>query len=713
MMGRQSGQLSMMVMDLSELIPNNHLLRRISQVISFDFIYEILEPYYPSNGRPSTDPVSMFKMLLVGYLYGIKSERRLVQEIQLNIAYRWFCGFELADKIPDHSTFSKTRLRKWNESQLFQQVFLEIVRRCVKSGLVDGKELAADGTYLPANVSRDSWIETEVEAELSMQSYLDRLDEELSKQPGFKKPSIKTIKKRRTTSKTDPDSGCINHGKKSGIGYLMETTVDCKCGIITGVDVYPANEKESLLVLRHLERQIQNGVPMQNIALDRGYDTGAVHRGLELLGITGYIPAIQFSNSPEKYGFVYLPQEDAFCCPEGARLVYQRLNCSQTTGKYLRCYQVQGETCKHCKRKSVCFKQTGIRRRILGSSCYPAFYRGHERIGSDAYWHMMRLRKIWAEGSFSVLKREHCLSKIRKRGILAVTEECLLSAMALNLKRMVKAILLFLYKPRMWVENIVFCPIFHFCQQVLGSTALILVLNKILKQQIENLLASISSPKKLLSDITGTIEDVSSSIWSFVERPITWCYSHELLSEMVQYFRDQAIEHYEEMNEDKETADRYQKWKENLGRSLEKDTEVEEFMLFESDFLDDDYGADSDNELERRSVTDSKDSGTLNDSIDEFEFAEEVGEQYAFSNWKYDQRVKRIEEISLSQNNPKQLLLKLAELPLLPPKAVVEVSEKWWECIHEYVRRSGNVIEIKRAYADYLKQQMALAKRKE
>ena len=103
--------------------------------------YEILKPYYPANGRPSVDPVSMFKMLLVGYLYGIKSERRLVQEVQLNIAYRWFCGFELADKIPDHSTFSKTRLRKWNESQLFQQVFLEIIRRCVKNGLIDGKEL--------------------------------------------------------------------------------------------------------------------------------------------------------------------------------------------------------------------------------------------------------------------------------------------------------------------------------------------------------------------------------------------------------------------------------------------------------------------------------------------------------------------------------------------------------------------------------------------
>lgn len=458
MMGLQSGQMSMLVLDFTELIPDHHLLRKISQAISFDFIYEILKPYYPANGRPSVDPVSMFKMLLVGYLYGIKSERRLVQEVQLNIAYRWFCGFELADKIPDHSTFSKTRLRKWNESQLFQQVFLEIIRRCVKNGLIDGKELAADGTYLPANVSKDSWIDTEIETELSMQSYLDRLDEELSQQPGFKKPPAKMVKKCRTTSKTDPDSGCINHGKKSGIGYLMEMTVDCKYGIITGVDVYPANEKESLLVLRHLERQIQNGIPMQNIALDRGYDTGAVHRGLELLGITGYIPAIQFSNSPEKYGFYYLPQEDAFRCPEGAKLVYQRLNCSQTTGKYLRCYQVQGDTCKHCKRNATCFQQTGIRRRILGSSCYPAFYRGHKRIGSEAYWRMMRLRKIWAEGSFSVLKREHSLSKIRKRGIPAVTEECLLSVMALNLKRMVKAILLLLSLLKIRVESYNFQP---------------------------------------------------------------------------------------------------------------------------------------------------------------------------------------------------------------------------------------------------------------
>lgn len=379
MMGCQSRQIAMIFVDIESLIPETHLLRKIERMVSFNFIYDLLAPYYPATGRPSVAPVSMFKMLLIGYLYGIKSERRLVEEVQLNIAYRWFCGFELDDTIPNHSTFSKTRTRKWQQSDLFQKAFYEIVKQCIDSGLIDGEAMAADGSYIPANVSRESRIN-------------------------------------------------------------MEATVDCKHGILTGVDVYPANEKESLLVLRHLERQINLGIPMSRLALDRGYEMGAVHRGLELLGITGYIPAIQFSNPPEKYGFSYDPQLDAFICPEGVPLAYHRLNCSKSTGKYLRCYQVEGDVCMHCPKRPSCFDKAGIRRRVLASSCYPAFFRGHQRVGTPEYLAMMRLRKIWAEGSFSVLKREHCISRIRKRGILAATEECLLAAMALNLKRMVNAI---------------------------------------------------------------------------------------------------------------------------------------------------------------------------------------------------------------------------------------------------------------------------------
>ena len=284
----------MLVLDIEELISEDHLLRQINQLVSFDFIYDLAAPYSPANGRPFVDPVSMFKMLLVGYLYGIKSERRLVQEVQLKIAYRWFCGFELGEKIPDHSTSSKTRVRKWNESDFFQRAFLEIVRRCKEQKLIDGKEMASDGSDIPAEVSRNSWIDTEIEVEQSMLSYLDDLDQELASQPGFKEPPTRTVIRKITTSTTDSACGYIHHRSKRGVGYLMEATVDCKHGIITGVDVFPANEKESLLVLRHLERQ----------------------------------------------------------------------------------------------KKQLC---------------------------------MMRKRKIWAEGSFAAMKREHNLLKIRKRGILAQT----------------------------------------------------------------------------------------------------------------------------------------------------------------------------------------------------------------------------------------------------------------------------------------------------
>lgn len=165
MMGHQSRQMAMLFVDIESLIPETHLLRKIERMVSFDFIYDLLAPYYPATGRPSVDPVSMFKMLLIGYLYGIKSERRLVEEVQLNIAYRWFCGFELDDTIPNHSTFSKTRTRKWQQGSLFQKAFYEIVKQCIDSRLIDGEAMAADGSYIPANVSRESWINVETESE--------------------------------------------------------------------------------------------------------------------------------------------------------------------------------------------------------------------------------------------------------------------------------------------------------------------------------------------------------------------------------------------------------------------------------------------------------------------------------------------------------------------------------------------------------------------
>jgi len=186
MMGKQSGQIEMAVIDMERMIPPNHLLRKINQLVDFGFIYEQATELYAKSGRPSIDPVLLVKMLLVGYLYGIKSERRLEQEVQLNIAYRWFCGLQLTERVPDHSTFSQNRRRRFGNSGFFREIFYEIVHQCIDRRLVDGEQTVCDGSFLPAEVSKSSCITVEANVKKSMQSYLDILDEELAAQPGYK-----------------------------------------------------------------------------------------------------------------------------------------------------------------------------------------------------------------------------------------------------------------------------------------------------------------------------------------------------------------------------------------------------------------------------------------------------------------------------------------------------------------------------------------------
>lgn len=176
MMGRKSKQLCMVMIDMEELIPKDHLVRKIKEAIDFDFIYEEAETYYSVIGRPSIDPVCLMKMLLIGYLYGIRSERRLEEEITLNMAYRWFCDFDLMDRIPDHSTFSQNRRRRFNDSIIFRQIFNRIVEKCIEAGIASGETAVSDGSFVPANVSWQSKVEVTVLVEKSTVEYMEALD---------------------------------------------------------------------------------------------------------------------------------------------------------------------------------------------------------------------------------------------------------------------------------------------------------------------------------------------------------------------------------------------------------------------------------------------------------------------------------------------------------------------------------------------------------
>ncbi len=194
MMGRQSEQIQMVILDIDSMIPEDHLLRQIKNCVNFDFIYEKAAPYYSHVGRKSIDPVVLIKMLLIGYLYGIKSERRLEEEVSLNLAYRWFCGIDLMNRVPDHSTFSQNRRRRFQEAGIFREIFNEIVLMCMEFGIISGETGVADGSFLPSNVSWDSRYEAVETVQRSTVKYMEELEAELLSMPGYKEPE--NVKKR-------------------------------------------------------------------------------------------------------------------------------------------------------------------------------------------------------------------------------------------------------------------------------------------------------------------------------------------------------------------------------------------------------------------------------------------------------------------------------------------------------------------------------------
>ena len=237
MMNRSYGQQQKMILvTLESLMPEKHFLRDLDRIIRFDFVYEKVGHLYSNVGRRSIDPVVIVKMLLIGYLYGIDSERRLEQEIRVNIAYRWFLGIDLDEPDPDHSTFSQLRRRKFINSALFEEIFAEVVKSCIEHGLVDGKLLLTDSTHIKAN-AKDSAAEI-VTVDVEPSEYLKRLNER-AKQEGIypksqKKPKSAVTTKEVRKSITDPESGYMNRaGKPLGFYYLSHQTCDSLHGLIT------------------------------------------------------------------------------------------------------------------------------------------------------------------------------------------------------------------------------------------------------------------------------------------------------------------------------------------------------------------------------------------------------------------------------------------------------------------------------------------------
>ena len=205
-------QTQMEFVSIDELVPQDHLLSKIEKYIDFSFIREKVRHLYCSdNGRPALDPVVLFKMLFIGYLFGIRSERQLIRDVQVNLAYRWFIGFGIRDTTPCHAIFSQNRRRRFNDSPIYQELFDQIVWQAIQNNLVSGKHLYTDSTHLKANANKNKFDKKL--AEKSSRDYIEALEEDVNadrkahgKKPLKKKPLTPEIKETKVST-TDPDSG--------------------------------------------------------------------------------------------------------------------------------------------------------------------------------------------------------------------------------------------------------------------------------------------------------------------------------------------------------------------------------------------------------------------------------------------------------------------------------------------------------------------------
>jgi transposase len=433
-------QISMEFVSIEELVPKDHLLRKIDKAIDFRFIREKVRSLYcADNGRPAIDPVVLFKMLFIGYLFGIRSERQLVRDIQVNVAYRWFLGFGLTDKVPDASTISQNRRRRFSESTIYQDIFDEIVVQAINRKMVDGSVLYSDSTHLKANANKNKFEVRDVQK--STRDYMEQLEEDIAKdreahgKKPLKEKETQPETKEIKVSTTDPDSGyMVREGKPEGFFYLDHRTVDSRHSIITDTFVTPGNVHDSIPYLERLDRQRERfGFSTEAVGLDAGYFTAGICKGLEdrnIYGAIAYRRPNHIKGYLRKSDYTYNTETDCYTCPKSCILRYR------TTDRLgYRHYASDPTQCRSCPLQPQCTRSANFTKIVTRH-----IWQDHkDRINSHRYTEhgkeIYRRRKETVERSFADSKQLHGHRYARLRGRGKVFEQCLLCSAAQNMKK--------------------------------------------------------------------------------------------------------------------------------------------------------------------------------------------------------------------------------------------------------------------------------------
>ena len=446
MMGRRNqgqGQL-FYEFRLDEVIPDDHLVRQIAAFLDLSWVYAELAPYYSEIGRPSIDPVLMIRMLIMGYVFAIRSERQICREVQVNLAYRWFCDLGLEDTIPDHSAFSRARNDRFRESDIFRRVFERVVGTCIEAGLVGGEGFAVDASLIEADANRQRSIpgvewkkQTDPQAaSRAVREYLATLNDAAfgaatEVQPKFVSPS-------------DPAAQWTGALKGPAFfAYADNYLIDVQEGVIVDVEASRAIRQAEVGAARTMIERTERrfGLKPRRLAGDTAYGAAPMLNWLvEEKQIAPHIPVFDRSRREDgtfsRGDFRYDESSHTYTCPAGKTLSTSGTVVNDGTTLL---YLASKRDCTPCPLKPKCCPKSPFRR-VPRSIYERARDVARSLAGTDAFEQSRRERKR-IEMRFAHLKRILRLGRLRLRGPCGAQDEFTLAAIAQNLRRMAKLII--------------------------------------------------------------------------------------------------------------------------------------------------------------------------------------------------------------------------------------------------------------------------------
>ena len=426
--------------ELDEVVPDDHLVREIAGVLDLSWVHAELAPYYSPLGRPSIDPVLMIQMLIVGYVFAIRSERLLCREVKVNLAYRWFCGLSIEDEIPDHSAFSRARNERFRDSDIFRRVFERVVEACIAAGLVGGEGFAVDASLIVADANKQrsipgsEWKKTldPETASRAVKEYLASLDDAAFGAASDVVPKF--------VSPSDPAAQWTGAMRGPAFfAYADNYLVDVKFGVIVDVEASRAIRQAEVGAAKTMIGRTEErfGLKPKCLAADTAYGSAAtLNWVVNEKKIAPHIPVIDKSKredgSLSRKDFTFDKDRNVYVCPQGKLLhTTGRIHDGETV-----LYRARTYDCGPCPLKPKCCPKAPERK--IPRSIYEDARDAARVLADTAAFEQSRRDRKRVEMLFAHLKRILRLGRLRLRGPRGAQDEFTLAAIAQNLRRLAK-----------------------------------------------------------------------------------------------------------------------------------------------------------------------------------------------------------------------------------------------------------------------------------